>query len=104
MYTPYDIKNAAGKIYNEGSGMRSSEKKFKGALEESASWWQGNAGKSFVQGYLEAGYELNRLYSEINNLEKGLRRLASEVQRADDERRRLEAEKRLKEQMKNNKY
>jgi WXG100 family type VII secretion target len=94
MYTPGDIQHAVRKICNEEEQLRNQENRFRGEVETLTSWWQGNACKSFVQGYIETEVEINRLYSGMNNLEEALRILASKVQRADDERRRIEAEKR----------
>ncbi len=103
MYTPGDIQNAAGRIYNERAELRGRENGFKGELGSISGWWQGGACKSFVQGCTEMGYETGRIYSDINELELGLKRLAREVQRADEERRRREAEKRLMQQAKTQK-
>ncbi len=104
MYTPADIQSAVRRIHEEASDLKSRENRFRGELGSISGWWEGKACKSFIDGYTEIGVDMNRVFSEVSELESGLRKLASEVQRADEERRRIEAErKRAAEQAKSKK-
>ncbi len=66
------------------------------AVHDAASWWKGKAGEAFKQDYLgKTRTEIDRLYTEIRDVETGLERLAREVQIADDRRRAEAARKAL---------
>lgn len=93
MYTLNDIQNIVRKIHNEEIEVRNSGNGLKNQLGDMSYWWKGDACESFEQGCLELGYEINKLYLDINDLEFGLRKLESQVQRADDEKRWAEARK-----------
>lgn len=91
MYSSSEIRSAARRTSQGEADLKKAEKQLGSHVQETASWWKGKAGSAFKGDYTgKTRNEINRLYSEIRDIETGLERLAREVQIA-DERRRAEA-------------
>ncbi|MBQ4900209.1 MULTISPECIES: WXG100 family type VII secretion target [Paenibacillus] len=106
MYSTSEIRSTARRTSQGGADLKRMENQFASSVHDAASWWKGKASESFKEDYVaKAKKEIDRLQTEIRDLETGLDRLAREVQVAED-RRRAEAERQallLKQQQKNKK-
>ncbi|MGZ7442195.1 WXG100 family type VII secretion target [Paenibacillus sp. TH7-28] len=97
MYSTSEIRSAARRTAQGEADLRRTEKQLGSHVQETSSWWKGKAGTAFKDDYTgKTRNEINRLCSEIRDIESGLERLAREVQIADD-RRRAEAARKAQE-------
>lgn len=88
MSTVSEIKSKASRVTQIKGDMNSESSRCYGQVNDSSSWWQGDAGKAFRAGYKELHTEIKSLTSKMTSLSSRLGRLSTQVQRADDERRR----------------
>ena len=105
MSTQEAVQSTIKRINDVESDLKKRQNMLKREIEESKTWWKGQAVNSMESSFLEIEKNLNRTYSSINSLKSQLRSLSSDIRRADDERRRkLELEKKRKEQEKANRF
>ncbi|AUG56176.1 hypothetical protein [Acetivibrio saccincola] len=105
MSTQNAVQSTIRRVNEVESDLKKKQNMLKGAVEESKTWWKGEAVKSVDASLSEIEKITNRTYSNINSLKSQLRSLASDIKHADDERRRkLELEKKKREQEKANRF
>ncbi|WP_410771624.1 WXG100 family type VII secretion target [Fontibacillus sp. BL9] len=86
MSVPSEIKYKASRVYEVKSDLSREQTQCQGQVENSSTWWQGEAGKSFRTGYKEFRPEINALLKKMDTLSSLLNKLAGKVQQADDKR------------------
>jgi WXG100 family type VII secretion target len=91
MPTPGEIRSKASAVNTAAGDIRREAGKYRGEMNGSSSWWQGEGGNAIRKSYTEIDGDIGRLASKLDTLASRLNGLAGDVQAADDERRRKAA-------------
>ncbi|WMT42045.1 WXG100 family type VII secretion target [Paenibacillus sp. D2_2] len=87
MSTVSEIKSKANRVTEVKSDINSEASSCYGQVNDSSSWWQGDAAKAFRTGYKELQTDIKSLINKMTSLSSNLNSLSSKVQRADEEKR-----------------
>jgi uncharacterized protein YukE len=78
------IRKDVAKINSLNSDFSRARSRCQGFVNESYSWWKGEAGKVLREEYKEIDTDIAKIILKMKSLESCTRRLANNVQRADD--------------------
>ena len=94
MSTPREVEGVGRRVNTSANEVKRNQDNFMKEVNRIGGWWEGEASKAFKEECGDINVEINRLLSNIRNLEGKLRALANQMRRADEERRR-EAQKNI---------
>ena len=90
MPTPGEIRRKAGTINSTNRDIRQENDKYYAIANNTSTWWQGEAEKTFRQQYEEIHIDIKRLIQKIGSLEAQVSSMAGQVERAEDDRKEQE--------------
>lgn len=79
-----EIRNAARKVSEAKSDLSTENASCNSQIDQSKTWWTGDAGKGFRDGYKELKSEIQSLVKKMGEMPGYLNRLADKVEQADE--------------------
>lgn len=78
-----EIRNVARKVSEAKSDLSKENTSCNSQIESTKTWWTGEAGKGFRDGYKELKSEIQSLIKKMGEMPDSLKRLADKVDQAD---------------------